>query len=76
MILTRAGVPKLGCMYSQGYICLSEGVHLAIEGKIMSEDCYFELFINISVNIIIIIHSLQTRGPYHRHNQTMQEHEK
>jgi len=26
----RAGVPKLGYMYPQGYICLSEGVHLRL----------------------------------------------
>ena len=25
-----AGVPNLGCMYPQGYICLSEGVHLRL----------------------------------------------
>ena len=36
----------------------------------------FELFTHISVNIIVIIHLLQTRGPYHRHNQTTQEHKK
>ena len=27
---SRAGVPNLGCMYPQGYICLSEGVHLRL----------------------------------------------
>jgi len=26
----RAAVPNLGCMYPQGYICLSEGVHLRL----------------------------------------------
>jgi len=32
---------------------------------------------HILVNIIIIIiHLLRTRGPYHRHNQTTQEHKK
>jgi len=36
----------------------------------------FELFTHISVNIIVIIHLLQTCGPYHRHNQTTQEHKK
>jgi len=37
----------------------------------------FEIFIHISVNIVrIIIHLFQTRGPYHRHNQTTQEHKK
>jgi len=28
------------------------------------------------VNIEIIIHLLQTRGSYHKHNQTTQEHKK
>jgi len=28
--LSRAGVPNLGYMYPQGYISLSEGVHLAL----------------------------------------------
>jgi len=27
---SRAGVPNLGYMYPQGYICLSEGVHLRL----------------------------------------------
>jgi len=36
----------------------------------------FELFTHISVNIEIIIRLLQTHGPYHKHNQTTQEHKK
>jgi len=36
----------------------------------------FELFTHISVNIIIIIHLLQTRGSYRKHNQTTQEHKR
>jgi len=48
-----AGVPNLGYTYPQGYICLSEGVHLrlAIEEKIYSHNICFQIFINISVNI-------------------------
>jgi len=40
-------------MYPQGYICLSEGVHLrlAIEEKIYLLDICFQIFIHISVNI-------------------------
>jgi len=34
-LYSKSGVPNLGYMYPQGYICLSEGVHLrlAIEKK-------------------------------------------
>jgi len=41
--LYRTGVPNLGYMYPQGYICLSEGVHLklAIEDKNIFACCLF-----------------------------------
>jgi len=47
---SNAGVPNLEYMYPQGYICLSEGVHLrlAIEEK--------SIFKKISVNIIFKNH--------------------
>jgi len=53
LILFRAGVPNLVYMHPQGYICLSEGVHLrlSIEDKIYLHIIYFQLFIDISVNI-------------------------
>jgi len=47
-----AGVPNLGYMYPQGYICLSEGVHLrlAIEDKIYLRIFYFLIFIHTSIS--------------------------
>jgi len=59
---SRTGVPNLAYMYPQGYICLSEGVHLrlAIEDKNIFA-CYLfpkylYIFIYISVNIIFKNH--------------------
>ena len=56
----KAGVPNLGYMYPQGYICLSEGVHLrlAIEEKIYLHNICFQIFIHISVNIIFKNHCM------------------
>jgi len=46
---TRAGVPNLGYMYPQGYICLSEGVHLRLaEDK---KNIFTYLFPNIHTYI-------------------------
>jgi len=52
--VSSLGVPNLGYMYPQGYICLFEGVHLrlAIEEKIHLRTIYFQIFIHISVNNI------------------------
>jgi len=54
---TRAGVPNLGYMYPQGYICLSEGVHLRL-AKIRKIylHIYFQIFIHISLSIMIKYH--------------------
>jgi len=47
----RPGVHNLGYMYHQGYICLSEGVHLrlAIGGKIYLYIIYFQMLIHITL---------------------------
>ena len=46
------GVPNLGYMYPQGYICLSEGLHLrlAIEDKIYLRIFYFLIYIHTSTS--------------------------
>jgi len=48
-------VPNLGYMYPYGYICLSEGVHLrlAMEKIDFLGILYFQIFIHISVNVIL-----------------------
>ena len=60
-------------MYPWGYICLSKEVHLRLarEVKKCMHIINFELFMHISLDIIIIImiHLLQTRGSHHRHDQ-------
>jgi len=40
---SKAGVPNLGYMHPQGYICLSEGIHLrlSIEEKIYLHNILF-----------------------------------
>jgi len=43
---TRAGVPNLGYIYPQGYICLSEGVHLRLATEEKNIFTYY-LFPNI-----------------------------
>jgi len=55
---SEGGVPNLGYMYLQGYICLSEGVHLrlAIEEKIYLHNICFQILIHLSVNIIFKNH--------------------
>jgi len=43
---SRAGVPNLGYMYPQGYICISEGVHLRL--SIEEQNIFaYDLFPNI-----------------------------
>jgi len=56
--LLKSEVPNLGYMYPQGYIFLSEGVHLrlAIEEKNILACVCFQIFIHISVNIIFKNH--------------------
>jgi len=46
-------------MYLQGYICLSEGVHLrlAIDEKMYLHIIYFQIFVYISVIIIFKNHN-------------------
>jgi len=54
----RTGVPNLGDMYPQGYICLPEGVHLRFsmeEQNIFTHD-FFRIFVHISVNILLKNH--------------------
>jgi len=53
-------------MYPQGYIILSEGVHLrlAIEEKIYLHNIYFQIFIHISVNIIFKNHYILVKYIY------------
>ena len=55
---TKAGVPNLGYMYPQGHICLSEGVHLRLaeDKKIFLHVIYFQIFLHISLGIIIKNH--------------------
>jgi len=45
-------------MYPQGYICLSEGVHLrlAIDDKMYSHIICFQIFIHMSVIVIFKNH--------------------
>jgi len=52
---STAGVPDLGYKYSQGYICLFNGVHLrlAIEEKIYLHTICFQISVHISVNFIL-----------------------
>jgi len=47
----RSGVPNLGYMYPQGYICLSKGVYLglAIEDRNIFTYYLFPIFMHISV---------------------------
>jgi len=51
-------VPNLGYMYPQGYICLSEGVHLRLstEEQNTFEIIIFQIFAHISVTIIFKNH--------------------
>jgi len=46
-------------MYPQGYICLSEGIHLrlAIDEKMYLHIIYLQIFIHMSVIIIFQIHN-------------------
>jgi len=63
-----AGVPNLGCMYPQGYICLSESVHLrlAIDEKMYLHIIYFQIFLHISVIIILINNTLIVKYIYEK----------
>ena len=56
--VSRPGVPKLGYMYPQEYICLSEDVHLrlAIDEKNILHALYFQIFIHILVSVIFKNH--------------------
>ena len=55
--LSRSGVPNLGYMYPQEYICLSEGVRgFAIEDKIFLHVVYFQIFMHIALKIIFKSH--------------------
>jgi len=47
---SSAGVPNLGYMYLQGYICLSEGVHLRLAMEDKNIFAYY-LFPNIDTYI-------------------------
>jgi len=53
-------------MYPQGYICLSEGVHfgLAIENKNRFTYYLFQIFIHISLNIMMKSHMLIVKYIY------------
>ena len=55
----KSGVPNLGYIYLQGYICLSEEVHLrlAIDEKMCLHIIYFQIFIHTSVIIIFKNHN-------------------
>jgi len=51
LLESRSGVPNLGYMYTQGYICLSEGVHLRLsieEQNIFAHDLFPNIYAYIN----------------------------